>query len=129
MTMSWSFQWTSTAASRTRSRLARPNPAGWGWDDEHFGVEDLALFAHLDLDVGDAGLDPDAADRWVFAGMPALKCNADSASTKVHCRPEQEVTRMSLPHKMRAVMRYHLDVRLGELRAEDEATLPVGLER
>lgn len=36
---------------------------------------------------------------------------------------------MSLPPKTRVVARYHFDVRLGEMRAEDEATLPVELER
>jgi len=36
---------------------------------------------------------------------------------------------MSLPHKTCVVARCHFDVRPDELGAEDEATLPVELER
>ena len=36
---------------------------------------------------------------------------------------------MSRPHKTRIVKKYLFDVRLDELRAVHEATLPVGLER
>jgi hypothetical protein len=36
---------------------------------------------------------------------------------------------MFLPHKTRVITRYHFGVRLDELRAVHEATLPVELER
>ena len=83
---------------------------------------DEARFVRCDVSAG--------ADGGLRRQLLAQKCNADAAaSTNVFCRPDQEVTPMSLPHEAPVVPRFYVDPRLDEPRAVNRATLPVGLGR